>query len=83
MSKRTLLAWLIEHALAEKTGAAWCHCVGVKIVDDDGWRHGYIGELPVPPADFNHTIMGLEEFLWRLSSSTIQQGGLTILGTLV
>jgi hypothetical protein len=66
-----LLDWLFKHFDKEYDAHKWAQLVGVQIIDPDGWRkNAKIGELPIPPRSMDDEI-GLEEFLWRLSPSTI------------
>lgn len=66
-----LLNWLFEHVDNEYSAHKWAKLVGVDIVDPDGWRSPCKwGELLIPPISMNEKI-GLVEFMWRLSSSTI------------
>lgn len=71
MKEIEILDWLLHHFNEKYSGLKWAELVNVEILDPDGWRQGRMGELPLPERTL-YTEIGLEEFLWRLSSSTIK-----------
>ena len=64
MDKEQLFSWLLEHANAHRRPAEWCELLGVEMIDDDGWRGRNEQPYDMP--------CGLEEFMIRVSESTIQ-----------
>jgi len=70
----SILDWLFEHFQESHDAHTWAELLSITIIDPDGWRNSAtIGELPIPPIGLDVEI-DLEEFLWRLSSSTISGG---------
>ena len=66
-----ILNWLFENVGKQRSAVDWAERLQIQIIDPDGWRDsGHMGNLPLPPTSLEAEL-GLEEFLWRLSTSTI------------